>query len=151
MILQHYKHILQERGGLLWSSRNWHNKKKCLWRSLTSCCSLNLWPLTVWGDGSVCVWLCVSGWRPPSFILFILIFRSAFLTFHHSSFDVWSNYRPHQIRQVRRLTEAGPATEKKGSERTFQHKSMWNWLLVNTVCTVKEATQRMNACCTSCF
>lgn len=83
------------------------------------------------------MYLCGCFWVAGFFlILFILVFpfmSLCFSAFHRSLFDVWSNYRPHQIRNMCRPSVVGPAKEKKGSEWIFQHKSMWNRLLLNTV------------------
>lgn len=80
----------------------------------------------------------------PSDSAFVWLHSSDFLTFHPSPFDVWSNYTQHQIRQICSLDAEGPATEEKGTERTFQHESMWNQLPLNMLCAIQLITA---SCC----
>lgn len=104
--------ILQERGNSLREVDSEVHLLYLFWWGLTLCnkawcdlCYFKMsWNLFLINLSLGCVWLSLGG----TFVLypiqsyFSLMSRcfSAFLTFHRSSFDVWSNCRPHQIRKI---------------------------------------------------
>lgn len=124
-IYQHYKHILQERGNSLKKVSigvfQLTQQQKSL---IVMATSEMLFKLEMCGV--------VSGWQG------FLIFQS-FLTFLHSS--LWCVVILQTTSDKEKFVdwlEVGPAKEKKGTEWIFQHKSMWNWLQLNTVCAVQQ-------------